>query len=226
MGVTERVFRALLSWPDASSRIVAKLVNGMRRTVSALLLGTLVAASTVACSEQQYADGSGSITMSITTSTTSANTPTDSTPASLSGHPVCATDGLAISFGPASTAMNYVYQTVDFTNTSAHTCAMSGFPTISFAVDNGQPVGTPAAQDGTPGDVVILHHGQVASAQLAIADPGIFATDLCQPAAVDGLRVYPPGATTAMYLARPGIACSATPPSPQLKVQAVKSGAS
>ena len=196
----------------------------MRRTVSALLLGTLVAASTAACSQQQYADGSGSITMTITTSTTSANIPTASAPATLSGHPVCATDGLAISLGPSSTAMNYVYQTVDFTNTSAHTCAMSGFPTISFAVDNGQQVGTPAAQDGTPGDVVILHHGGIASAQLAIADPSIFASDLCQPTAVDGLRVFPPGATIAMYLPRPGIACSAAPPSPQLKVQAVKSG--
>src|SRR5438874_1790599 len=96
--------------PGYQTSNIAKLVNGMRRTVSALLLGTLVAVSTAACSAQQYADGSGSITMSITTSTTSANTPTASTPSTLSGHPVCATDGLAISFGPASTAMNYVYQ--------------------------------------------------------------------------------------------------------------------
>jgi len=204
--------------------MIAKLVNGMHRTVPALLLGTLVVVLATACSGQQYADGSGSVSITTSTPTTSTNAPPASTnPVTMDGHPVCSADGLTVSLGSVSTAMNYTYQIVAFTNTSAHTCAMSGFPTISFAVDNGQQIGTPATQDGTAGAVVILRHGQVATTTLAIADPSMFPTDLCQPTAVDGLRVFPPGTTTAMYLARPGLACAVSPPSPQLKIQTVKS---
>jgi hypothetical protein len=218
---TGRELRILGSCRSPGRRILAKLVNRMRTTVPALLLGTLVAAAlTAGCSSPQSAEGSGS-TISISTPATSTNAP-PANPLTMDGYPVCTADGLTVGLGPVSNAMSYAYQAVDFTNTSDHSCAMSGFPTVSFAVDNGEQIGSAAVRDGAVGPVVILRRGQVAAAMLAIADPSMFPTDLCQPTAVDGLRVYPPGTTTAMYVARPGIACSVAPPSPQLTVQAVK----
>jgi hypothetical protein len=140
------------------------------------------------------------------------------------GHPMCASTDLVLSFGPSNSALGYRYQALDFTNTSHRTCVLSGFPGVSYAVDNGRQIGALAARDGTAGEPVTLKHGQVASSILAIADAGMFPTDLCQPTAVDGLRVYPPNSTAALYIANPGIACGTNPPSPQLRVRAVTAG--
>lgn len=45
----------------------------------------------------------------------------------------------------------------------------------------------------------------------------------CQPVAVRGLRIYPPGDTASLFVPfEGGLGCSATPPQPQLFVQTVR----
>jgi hypothetical protein len=49
-----------------------------------------------------------------------------------------------------------------------------------------------------------------------------FDAAVCQPTPVRGLRVYPPGDTTSLYVERAGTGCAGTPPGNQLSVQTLQ----
>ncbi|HWC84375.1 MAG TPA: DUF4232 domain-containing protein [Pseudonocardiaceae bacterium] len=199
--------------------------SGPRRVAPLIGAALALALAVAGCSGTGNASDPGPAPDEMTTIVTSTSAPPASmTIAGVGPLAVCAAGDLTLSFGTLQNAVGYGYQEIVFTNTGPHSCVMAGFPTVSYAVDNGSQVGTTATKDGAEGGAVVLHHGGVAAAMVVIADPGMFPTDLCQPTAVDGLRVIPPGAVAAMYLARPGLACGITPPSPQLRVQTVRSG--
>ena len=68
---------------------------------------------------------------------------------------------------------------------------------------------------------VLLPPGAIAQADLTEVDPGVFPD--CRPTATRGFRVYPPGETAALFVARPGRAC-ANPADKDLKVRPVTPG--
>ena len=49
-----------------------------------------------------------------------------------------------------------------------------------------------------------------------------FDAAVCNPTPVRGLRVYPPGDTTSLYVERAGTGCAGTPPGNQLSVQTLQ----
>ncbi|WIE54038.1 DUF4232 domain-containing protein [Curtobacterium sp. MCBD17_003] len=103
------------------------------------------------------------------------------------------------------------------TNTGATSCTLQGWPGVSYVGDgNGTQIGAPAKLDrGVPHPTVTLQHGAAAQAYIDIADAAVFDPAECKPVHPDGLRVYPPGSRTSIFLrgggsAGDGTACSST----------------
>lgn len=140
--------------------------------------------------------------------------------------PECKPANLKLTLGPTNGAAGTFYAPLRFTNVSDATCVMVGWPGVSYVTgDNGTQVGQPAKRTGPKGPQVTLRPGAVASSVLAMTDVGVFDPAECKPTATRGLRVYPPDSTASMFVARPGRGCAGNPPSPQLRVEAVKPGA-
>lgn len=104
------------------------------------------------------------------------------------------------------------------TNRGTRTCELRGFPGVSsVAGDDGHQVGPAAAMSGARGREVVL--GPVARTLLTLVDVANDDAAVCRPTPVRGLRIYPPGDTAALYVARAGTGCVDTPPGDQLAVQ-------
>src|SRR4051812_25697662 len=135
----------------------------------------------------------------------------------------CTTGNLAVHLGPAGGAAGSTYEPLVFTNKGSATCTLNGYPGVSFvAPSSGKQVGAPASRNPQhPAALVTLAPGATASALLQIANEANYPATTCKPTTVSGLRVYPPGATTALYVAfkAPQQACSST--ANQLSVQAI-----
>jgi hypothetical protein len=109
---------------------------------------------------------------------------------------------------------------LDFTNVSRLPCTMTGFPQVA-ADRNGVLVGGTAAHDTTVvAHRLLLAPGQTVHASLDATVP----TARCHPVRASGLRVTPPGQSTARYLRRPLTACTARG-RVYLHVRAVQAGA-
>jgi hypothetical protein len=143
------------------------------------------------------------------------------------GTPECKAGNLALSFGGGDAGMNQQERVLRFTNTGKQTCAIVGFPGVSYvAGDNGQQVGAPAVRTGKIGAQVNLAPGAVASTVIHSVNPGVFDASACQPTAVRGYRIYAPDDLASMFIALPSGAqgCAGNPPDPQLSVVTVKAG--
>ena len=129
------------------------------------------------------------------------------------------TDELRGSLGPAEGAAGSVYVPLVLTNIGGRTCELRGFPGVSYVAGNdGHQVGPAAAMSGPRGEVV-LKPGAAAAAQLQLVNVANFDAGLCRPTPVRGLRVYPPGDTTSLFIERAGTGCAGPPPGNQLSVQ-------
>jgi hypothetical protein len=88
-----------------------------------------------------------------------------------------------------------------FTNTSATSCTLTGYPGVSYVAQNGVQSGN--AADRAPGNVntVTLKPGGTASARLHDSN-GISGYDpaQCQLSPAQGLRIYPPNQKAALFL--------------------------
>lgn len=72
-------------------------------------------------------------------------------------------------------------------------------------------MGAPAVRDpASTVTLVTLAPGAMASAQLRLIDPSNFPQSNCQITPVRGFRVYPPGQSTAGFVAAAGNACAST----------------
>ena len=121
--------------------------------------------------------------------------------------------------GEAAVAALIRYR-LDFTNVSRLPCTMTGYPQVA-ADQNGVLVGGAAAQDTTVvAHRLLLAPGQTVHASLDATVP----TPRCHPVRVSGLRVTPPGQSSARYLRRPLTACTARG-QVYLHVRAVQAGA-
>lgn len=139
--------------------------------------------------------------------------------------PECRVANLTLSLGPSDGAAGHFYQALRFTNKGGSSCAIVGFPGVSYVTgDKGTQVGAPAQRDGAKGGQITLKPGATASSVLTLTDVGVFDSSACKPTTIRGLRVYPPDERSSMFVARSGTGCAGSPPSPQLRVQTVKPG--
>lgn len=132
----------------------------------------------------------------------SATPPAASTTGSSGGSsPACTAADLALELTLGDAAAGSRYPVLRFTNVGNTTCAMAGFPGVSYvAGDDGHQVGAAATRTGGAGGPVTLAHGQTASAQLQEANTQNFAPEDCHPVPVRGFRVYAPNDTAATFV--------------------------
>ncbi|HEY8280859.1 MAG TPA: DUF4232 domain-containing protein [Leifsonia sp.] len=166
-------------------------------TASLFALGLAVALT--ACATGATPATTGSDTPS---STGASSRPTGtSTPQPVQGQ--CDTSDLSGSItSGGGGAAGSVAVTLVLTNTGAKACTLQGWPGVSFVGDgNGTQLGAAAEQDTTaPHPTVSLAPGGTATAPLRIAQALNYSSGTCSPQKPDGLRVYPPGSTTALFV--------------------------
>lgn len=122
----------------------------------------------------------------------------------------CATRDLRAKAGVAQGAAGSVYQVIVFTNISAATCTLYGYPGVSLAA------GTPATQVGQAASrstvagpsTVTLAPGKNANALLRITQALNYPSATCSPTKTTYLQIYPPNQTTPIYLAYSSTGCS------------------
>lgn len=154
-----------------------------------------------------------------------APTPGPGTPApGPDGNPQrCATAELTGSLGAGEGAAGSVIRTLVLTNTGTRTCELTGFPGVSYvAGDDGHQVGPAASMSGPRGGPVSLAPGAAAAAELKMVNVANYDAGVCRPTPVRGLRVYPPGDTTSLFVATDGTGCAGTPPGDQLSVTSLR----
>jgi len=126
------------------------------------------------------------------------------------GAQACPNGSLKVTQGLGQGYAGGTYEVIDFTNTSASTCTLFGYPGVSLV--SGPPyvqiVLAAKRQSTTPAALITLAPGDVANATLQIVDALNFPTATCSPAAATDLQVYPPGQTAAVYLPNKSEACA------------------
>lgn len=158
---------------------------------------------------------------SVPGATTPATTgPRTETPPA--GAPYCAATDLALSLESAGAAAGSIYAPVDFTNISARTCTLFGYPGVSLAVGDPPLSIGPGGEQITDGEPlqVILGPGAVAHATVRYTQAGNYD---CERAPAEYLLVYPPHQTVPVTLPFDVDAC-VQPPVALLHVEYVKPG--
>jgi hypothetical protein len=131
---------------------------------------------------------------------------------SVAAAPSCLTSGLVIWLDTAGNgAAGSVYYNLYFTNLSARSCRLRGYPRVAAVNLAGRQVGRAARREsvGKP-TTVTLQRGATAAAILRIVDAANFTASACHEATAAGLRVYPPGQARSKMIPFPFKACSLT----------------
>ena len=190
-------------------------VVGMGALVATAFVGLAGCAGSTAGAPEPSPGGTPTATAPVRTSAAA--------PTSAGGVANCGTAELRGSLGPAEGAAGSVIAPLVLTNVGTRTCELRGFPGVSYvAGDDGHQVGPAAAMSGQRGGEVVLKPGAAAAAQLQMANVANFDAAVCNPTAVRGLRVYPPGDTASLYVEQAGTGCAGTPPGNQLSVQTLQ----
>ncbi|MBV9920024.1 MAG: DUF4232 domain-containing protein [Pseudonocardia sp.] len=195
--------------------------RAFRGAVGAVALG-FVFATTMACAGSTAGGGKPTSASSAASTASAGSRSTSATVArtSAAGVPNCGTAELRGSLGTAEGAAGSVIVPLVLTNAGRRACEVRGFPGVSYvAGDDGHQVGPAAAMSGPRGGEVVLPPGAAATAQLQLVNVANFDAGVCRPTPVRGLRVYPPGDTASLFIARAGTGCAGTPPGHQLSVQ-------
>lgn len=219
--------------------VMTRISRTARRAASLAALGCggaaiamLLAAcgtATVQPSGQTGAAG-GSASSGPPGSSSSGSPVTQSTSASATSNQ-CPASALHVSVnrtkGGAAAGTDYV--ALDFTNVSAHSCVLFGFPGVSWVSGNpGSQLGDAASRvTSYPSVNVPLAHGAVAHAWLGIADAGNFPASMCKPVTAHWLKVYPPDQYASLYVPFSAQVCAAkiTSGSTPLSVMPIRAGA-
>jgi hypothetical protein len=210
------------------------------RSLRVVSLAAAAASATVWLAACSSAGTTPAASPTGTTSTGPAAAPTVTVTQTQTAPPVTATSaapGLAacpgsslritVDASQANGAAGSDYYPLDFTNTSATTCQMYGYPGVSFATSGdatGQQIGAAALRAGAFSKVTVrLAPGGTAHAWLKVAVAANYPASKCDPVAAHWLRVYPPGSTVAGYASYTFNACSYSS-APLLTVLPVRSG--
>jgi hypothetical protein len=110
--------------------------------------------------------------------------------------PTCKTGQLNIAANYGGGAAGHVTFQLDFQNTGTASCALRGYPGVSFVKSGGTQLGNAARRtDGAPVTVTLPPKGHAyADAQAVDGQSGYSAKD-CDLTSVPALRVYPPNQT-------------------------------
>ncbi|WEH38487.1 DUF4232 domain-containing protein [Streptomyces sp. AM 2-1-1] len=110
----------------------------------------------------------------------------------------CAAEKLTMDLAPADAGAGQVYYRLTFTNTSAKTCTLKGYPGVSLIQRDGSVIGVPATHEGSAGTSKEIRPGGTAAVTLHTVNEGI--SDSPCWGRPDYLKVYPPGSTKALTL--------------------------
>ena len=138
-----------------------------------------------------------------------------------SSTPRCSTRGLEVwlGVGPGGAQAGSTSYPMEVTNTSGQRCHLYGYPGVSAELA-GHQVGSAARRDpAVAPQTVTLAAGATAHTVLRIID--VSALPGCKPVTAAGLKVYPPGAFSAVEIPFRFRACSVAGPV-FLSVQAVQ----
>lgn len=110
----------------------------------------------------------------------------------------------------AGAAAGTSFVPLDFTNTSAASCALSGFPVVSFAASRaGGAVGQPGTADRTAAAMRLsLAPGGSAHVWLRLASAANFPPTQCGPVSAAGFRVTLPGWHTGAFVVGRALTCA------------------
>ncbi len=161
----------------------------------------------------------------IRTPTTATATPASTVPAAGVTPPaggLCPTSQLAVRSAGGEGAAGSTYENLVLTNIGTTSCAVRGFPGVSYLDAAGRQVGAAAVRSGPAGSTVRLAPGALATATLRTVHPGIQegCTEPGQSTPVAALRIFPPANTTALRLTLPGVSACSSPTVQQLSVAA------
>ncbi|WP_432253861.1 DUF4232 domain-containing protein [Streptomyces sp. HNM1019] len=109
---------------------------------------------------------------------------------------MCSKAQLTLSVGRKDMGAGNVYLPLVFTNRSATTCTLTGYPGVSLLDSSGTAIGDPATRRGPTRSPVSLPPGGSASASLHTLNEGMNDTPCRRTAA--RIRVYPPDSFDAM----------------------------
>ena len=145
----------------------------------------------------------------------SSNAPVDGG-ATVGGPARCTSGELvgSLEFGPGAGAAGSSTGTLTFRNDGGSPCSLAGYPGVSLVDQDGHQLGAPAARADTTGSIhaVTLQPGGTANAVLRVANVDDFSPADCRPAAANGLRIYPPGSRTAIFVQHDLRACTTLAP--------------
>jgi hypothetical protein len=171
--------------------------------VLAVAAGLLVGCGS---SSSPSAQPTATVTVTVTAPAAPATSPVP--PAGPAG---CPTTVLIVSLGHGSGAAGSSYYPIEFTNASATTCSLYGYPGVSFVAASGAQIGAAAAEDPTyPRMLVTLTPDSTVHAELRITDAQNYPPSTCDPVTVHQLRIFPPGQITAVYVGMTAMGCSNT----------------
>lgn len=181
-----------------------------------------------ACGSSPAPSPTTTVTQTVAPSS-GATTPASASPVatastSPAGPPGCLASDLQASLGVSQGTAGTIYQVVVFTNTSAATCTLYGYPGVSFASGvGGSQIGKAATRSPLVSPALVtLAPGGKADVLLAVEDAG--AIPNCQITSVDWLRIYPPNDYGSVYVQYKTQACASTKKS-ILTVTPVRAGA-
>ena len=123
--------------------------------------------------------------------------------ASAGGAPRCTTGVLSLTHTRHDVGAGNGVEELVFTNRGSAGCVLGGFPGVVYVAGSGRQLGAAADREGSTHGAITLAPGERARARLGFinnvsAVPGCYHPD--QQAQAVGLRVYPPGSTTAMFV--------------------------
>jgi len=148
------------------------------------------------------------------------------TPAATGPAP-CATSALkvAVPAGNGNAAAGSSYYPVQFSNASATSCTLYGYPGVSFVTaPGGSQIGPAATRNPAfPRQLITLAPGQVAHAELQVVDAENYPPADCGLVTARWLKIYPPNQTAPAYVGFTARACSK--PKQILSVQTTQTGA-
>jgi len=152
-------------------------------------------------------------------------------PASASRHavaastPACASATLVVWLNTqGSGAAGSSFYSLEFTNLSAGSCTLTGYPGVSGVDLGGRQLGSAASRDSEHKAVTVtLSPRGSAHVVLRIVDALNYPKSTCAAVMAAGLRVYPPGQTASKLIPYPYLACSRSGAN-YLSVEAVQPG--
>ncbi|MFC4243838.1 DUF4232 domain-containing protein [Gryllotalpicola reticulitermitis] len=108
--------------------------------------------------------------------------------------------------------MNQQQVAIILTNTGSTACTLQGWPGVSLVGDgNGTQLGAAATFDRTtPHPTVTIAPGAKVQAPIDYSDAAVYAPSECNQKTADGVRVYPPGSTSSLFIAQKWDACTST----------------